>query len=143
MKGRTMNSRNKRILGIALLLLAIGVVAYAVQSYDPGEYEKVSGEPSTVSGQHTAGIVIEEGGAFSPASLSVKTNTAVTWVSNDDDNNHVLQAGPHPGHSSLPDLKSPILGANQSYTYVFKKPGTYTYHDEINPELGGTVIVNN
>ncbi|MGB8216799.1 MAG: hypothetical protein WCE94_05795 [Candidatus Methanoperedens sp.] len=34
-----------------------------------------------------------------------------------------------------------LLAYHQQYRYIFKKPGTYTFHLEQNPSLNGTIIV--
>jgi plastocyanin len=41
----------------------------------------------------------------------------------------------------LPSLVSNQLGQGAVYRYKFTKAGTYHYHDEVNPTLNGTVIV--
>ncbi|MES2970884.1 MAG: cupredoxin domain-containing protein [Patescibacteria group bacterium] len=79
---------------------------------------------------------------FIPGTIKVKPGTTVTWA-NTDTKPHRIAADPHPMHSSLPGLLSDDLNQGDSYSYVFEKPGTYTYHDEQQPlSARGTVIVS-
>lgn len=130
------------VLAAVVLMFALLITILVVLlTRNPGENVEISGAASTLSKLEPAKIAILEGGAFTPATIKIKVGTTVTWLSDDDDLNHKLVSGPHPDHSVLKDLSSPILAADESYSYTFKQTGTFKYHDEITPELGGTVIV--
>lgn len=78
---------------------------------------------------------------FTPQTLLIKAGTRVTWT-NSDVVLHQISADPHPTHSSLPSLTSSALQRNQTYSFTFETPGTYTYHDEKNPlKLRGSIVV--
>jgi plastocyanin len=80
---------------------------------------------------------------FIPATIKVKPGTTITWV-NKDTKPYSIAADPHPTHSSLPGLVGDDLNEADTYSYVFEKPGTYTYHNEQLPmTMRGTVIVEN
>lgn len=72
--------------------------------------------------------------AFSPATITVKAGTTVTWT-NQDSVHHSVTADNGKGP------KSQLFGQGESYSYTFSKPGTYTYHCEPHPYMQGTVIV--
>jgi plastocyanin len=74
--------------------------------------------------------------AFSPPTIMVKPGTRVTWVNHDEDAHTVTFT------SSLKVASSPLQG-NQSFSYTFQTPGTYTYICSIHPYMHGTVIVTN
>jgi plastocyanin len=74
--------------------------------------------------------------AFSPATITVKPGTRVTWVNHDEDAHTVAF------QSSLKVASNPLQG-NQSFSYTFQTPGTYTYICSIHPFMHGTVIVAN
>jgi plastocyanin len=78
---------------------------------------------------------------FSPASVTVKAGNIVEWTSHDETQTHQVAANPLQVHSELPSLVSSQLGQGAVYRFKFTKPGTYHYHDEINPTLNGTVVV--
>jgi amicyanin len=74
--------------------------------------------------------------AFSPATLTVKTGSTVTWTNQD--------AAPHqvasdPGTPVA--FSSDSLANGASYQFTFTQPGTYTYHCTIHPNMKGTIIV--
>jgi plastocyanin len=79
---------------------------------------------------------------FSPKTISVKVGQAVTWINNDA-SPHQIASDPYPTDNTLSALNSKSdLYTNDKYSYVFDKPGTYTYHDELNPFVfDGTIIV--
>lgn len=78
---------------------------------------------------------------FVPATITVKTGQAVVWK-NTDSAPHLVASDPYPTNSTLPDLNShQQIDAGGSYSYVFAKAGTYTYHDNLHPTILGTVIV--
>jgi plastocyanin len=73
--------------------------------------------------------------AFSPADITVKVGTAVTWTNNDsiahDVTEHDDQTGPDSG----------LLQPGKSYTFTYSKAGTYKYFCSIHPNMTGTVTV--
>jgi plastocyanin len=77
---------------------------------------------------------------FEIASITIAVNDSVVWI-NKDSSPHQIASDPHPAHTSLPDLASGSLATNQTYSYKFTAAGTYTYHDHLNPNIKGTIIV--
>lgn len=85
-------------------------------------------------------IVINANG-FSPANITVKQGTVVTFV-NKDSQAHWPASNPHPVHSDLPGfdaLKGLTTGG--VYSYTFTKLGTWGFHDHVNPVNHGSVTV--
>jgi len=70
---------------------------------------------------------------YVPATLTVPAGTTVTWTSHDDE--------PHTVMESDKVFTSPGLDADETFSYTFTKPGTYTYHCTLHPEMTGTIIV--
>ena len=68
---------------------------------------------------------------FSPDTLTVSVNSAVTWV-NKDDIPHVITS-----NDGL--FKSKALDTDQKYSYTFTKTGTYPYYCSIHPKMVGKV----
>ncbi len=69
---------------------------------------------------------------FVPADIEVSRCQQVTWT-NTDSAAHEVAADPYPSHTTYPELVSPELAKNESFTLVPEKTGTFTYHDELNP----------
>jgi len=74
--------------------------------------------------------------AFDPSNTTVSPGTTVTWVNNDQ-TAHTMTATNPAGV-----FGSGTLQPGQSYSFKFDKPGTYTYHCEIHPDMTGTVTVS-
>jgi plastocyanin len=74
---------------------------------------------------------------YLPATLHVRTGTTVTWVDRDDSEHTVTPNVNYPGWSG----GSPILKKGQTYSFDFKRPGSYTYHCMVHPNMFGVVYV--
>ena len=79
------------------------------------------------------GVEITDGG-YNPSSLAVPPHTTVTWT-NKGTTAHTVTS------DSGRKLESPTLEPRYSYSYTFHDEGTFPYHDELHPELTGTIVV--
>lgn len=70
---------------------------------------------------------------FSPASITVKQGTTVTWTNNDSASHTIT--GDAGGPASNP------IATGQQYSYTFSGLGTFGYHCSIHPSMTATVIV--
>ena len=70
---------------------------------------------------------------FSPATVTVKAGTTVTWTNLDEE--------PHTVFSDAGLFRSGALDTKDSFTFKFDKPGTYHYLCTIHPKMLGTVVV--
>jgi plastocyanin len=78
---------------------------------------------------------------YVPAQLEVPVGSMVQFV-NESDNEMWVASNEHPGHSILPtfdQFKSTAKGT--TYTYVFDKVGSWSYHDHLKPAVVGMVKV--
>jgi hypothetical protein len=71
--------------------------------------------------------------SFQPESLTVPAGTEVTWINRD-----IVR---HTVTSDEGLFDSGDLGAGESFSYTFDKPGTYGYHCTRHPFVHGTIIV--
>ena len=71
--------------------------------------------------------------SFTPATLSVKAGTQITWTNGDDI--------PHTVVSEDQSFKSKVLDTDEKFTFTASKPGTYTYFCSIHPKMTGKVVV--
>ena len=74
--------------------------------------------------------------AFSPANLTIKTGTTVTWL-NQDEAVHQIESDSKAQGVFLSDS----LAYGESFTFTFTQPGTYTYHCTYHPTMKGAIIV--
>jgi plastocyanin len=73
------------------------------------------------------------GSAFSPKSATITQGDTITWVNRDNANHQVL--------ADKGQFVSPILRPGRRYSFTFNAAGTYTYKDELNRKLAGTITV--
>ncbi len=73
---------------------------------------------------------------FGPKDIKVKVGTTVTWT-NQDSVHHTVTAD----NASADAPKSELFGKGETYSFTFKKAGTYSYHCEPHPYMKGTVTV--
>lgn len=73
--------------------------------------------------------------AFSPANITIKKNTTVTWTNNDSVAHTVTendgQDGPNSGG----------IDSGSNYSFTYGTVGTFKYHCAIHPNMTGTVTV--
>jgi plastocyanin len=76
--------------------------------------------------------------AFSPATLTVKVGTTVTWT-------NMTQAGhtvtSDDGKSFDSGISNPIAASGGTYSFTFTKAGTFPYHCQIHPFMKATITV--
>lgn len=94
--------------------------------------EESSGEVVTVSMTDTE---------FSPETITVTQGNTVKFV-----NNGQAPRWPasdvHPTHKGLPGFDaSKGIATGDEYTFTFTKVGTWSFHDHLNPQLTGSVVV--
>jgi plastocyanin len=77
-------------------------------------------------------IITIDNFSFSPARLTIKTGTAVTWKNQDDIPHTVASAG---------KFKSKALDTDDSYSFTFTAAGDYTYFCSLHPHMTGTIKV--
>jgi plastocyanin len=72
--------------------------------------------------------------SFTPAALTVKAGTTVTWT-NKDDIPHGI------GATNNAFAKSKALDTDDSYSFTFTTPGTYQYFCYLHPKMVGSIVV--
>jgi len=71
---------------------------------------------------------------FAPVTLTVPAGTTVKWVNRDDIPHTVVS-------DDKRTFKSKALDTDDSFSYTFTQPGTYTYFCSIHPKMTGQVVV--
>lgn len=114
---------------IALAAIVIIVVAgIAAWLYWQNQYTQDISEAGQVQ-------ITSEG--FNPATMKVTKGSVVRWLNEDSTTHRVQGDTPDSVISSDEDLKQ-----GDDYQLMFEEPGTYTYHDPLNPNNHkGTIIV--
>ncbi|HSX43143.1 MAG TPA: cupredoxin domain-containing protein [Candidatus Saccharimonadales bacterium] len=73
--------------------------------------------------------------AFSPADITVRVGTTVTWTNQDSAAHTVTETDGKTG----PD--SGTLATGKSYSFTYAAAGTYSYHCDFHSSMVGTVTV--
>jgi len=71
---------------------------------------------------------------FAPPSLTVAVGTTVKWVNRDDIPHTVVS-------EDKSTFKSKAMDTDDSFSYTFTKPGTYSYFCSIHPKMVAKVVV--
>ena len=86
-----------------------------------------------------AAVTITDRG-FIPATLTVHAGTRIIWT-NTGATLHQVASNPFPTDNGLPGLKSAILNNTQAYSFTAGRAGTFGYHDQLDPTMNGTIVV--
>jgi plastocyanin len=121
------------IAGIAMTIAGCGTAAGAAPAMPA-----MSGmpTPAAVPSQDApvaTDTVAIQNFAFSPATVTVKAGTTVTWTNQDQD--------PHTLSAMNGSFHSPALNTGQSYRHTFTTPGHFDYLCTIHPFMTATVVV--
>ena len=111
-------------MAVATAAVVLGAAACSSSSAPSGGSSTVSGGPATVTVQDFS---------FSPADLTVKTGTKVTW-NFEDSVQHNVTADDKSFHSN-------DLNKGGSYSFTFNQAGSYSYTCTIHPQMHGSVTV--
>jgi plastocyanin len=111
-------------IGLASVVAALLVIFAAAG--------QVGGAAAQEKSAATAEVKIDNF-SFGPTALTVPVGTTVTWTNRDDI--------PHTVVSTDGVFKSKALDTDDTFSFLFSKPGTYSYFCSIHPKMTGQVIV--
>ena len=136
--------RLRSVLGIADVTFVPGrgtlAIVDATLSGEPPAFEAASHDAmmrarterrNLVLGPNEIGI---DNFSFTPAVLTVKAGTRITWL-NKDDVPHLIVNVQNRFKSS------PVLDTDQRYSVVVPKAGTYNYFCSLHPQMQGRIVV--
>ncbi|GAC1392887.1 MAG: hypothetical protein NVSMB46_09800 [Candidatus Saccharimonadales bacterium] len=130
----------KSTIGIIIAVVALGAIAFGVIASNNHSSNSYSSNDNK-SMQNTAApapiapnsVTIKDY-MFTPAKMTVKVGTTITWT-NQDSTKHTVTKDSGDG----PD--SEFFGMGKTFTYTFNKAGTYTYHCDPHPYMHGSIEV--
>lgn len=131
---------NRIIIGIiiAIIMIAGGIFLFSKgNTASPRETSQPTSLPTTA--EQSQNIVIYTSDGFSPANLVIKVGTKVVWKN--EAGSLSVNSSPHPTHTDYSPLNLGIIGKGELKSLIFDKPGTYRYHNHLNPSHKGTVNV--
>ncbi len=85
-------------------------------------------------------VVLTESG-YQPLSLTIAVGDTVTFVTNLAED-HWPASNVHPAHTAYPDFdpRRPVP-ATVSWSFTFTESGTYKFHDHLNAQYEGVIVV--
>jgi plastocyanin len=125
---------NKYILGVVGVFI-VGAAIILVKTDRPLPEEILA--TNTV----TSPTVVYTNDGFTPAELTVKTGTMVTFI-NQSDASMWIASAPHPAHTLYPEFdEKASVAKGGSYSFTFDKVGTHPYHNHVLLGKYGKIIV--
>jgi plastocyanin len=132
--------KKEKTLITVLILVVLVVVGFLLinnkKAETPGVKETSADSVDTNNDEPDPVSVSIKDAAFTPASITVKVGTTVTWTNNDD-MSHTVTADNLVGDAP----STPELVKGDTYSFTFKEVGTYKYHCKIHSSMTGTVVV--
>lgn len=99
--------------------------------------------------EETASVITYSDNGYAPKTITIKTGQSVTFK-NQSSQSMWTASGVHPTHRVYPTTGGCIgstfdacrgVQPGDSWSFTFDIPGTWKYHDHLNPDNTGTVIV--
>lgn len=132
----------KKIIAIIVLLAAVGGLFFFLNNRNKN-INKIKQQPSQLTpiirNEPQATVTYTKDG-FNPKSITIKAGTRVTWI-NKSGKMTTVNSNDHPAHKLYPPLNLGEFPDNSSVQLVFVKPGSYGYHNHLNPSQTGEIIV--
>ncbi len=123
---KTLRNARNRIAAIAILLPLVALIACGGYGSQP------AATPAPAQNSSQPAVTIS-GFAFSPATLTVKAGTTVTWTNNDPTAHTVT--------SDNGAFDSGNVASNGAFSYTFASAGTFPYHCAIHASMKASVVV--
>ena len=121
-----MNKNIFKVFGVFLVLGAL-IILGAGCAKTPSPLEEYAG--AYQKGEVNVSI---QNFAFNPSAFGIEKGTRVTW-NNNDDVSHRVQLDTGVGSMEMKE--------GDTWFFVFKESGKYTYHCSIHPSMVGTIYV--
>ena len=126
------NANARRLFASMLMAAGLSVMAGAALASDaqndPAQIHAAEDHPAKL----TEVEVKIENFAFTPAEITIKAGTIVTWKNRD----------PTPHAIAGSDFSSDMIDADESFSHAFPEPGSYDYICALHPaHMTGKVIV--
>ncbi len=117
------HARLKLLIGsVAVVCLTANLIAA------PQAEERLTG-----NGRAPSVLVRIDNFSFTPAEITIRAGTTVTWTNGDDI--------PHAVAAANKAFRSKVMDTDERYSFTFTAPGAYGYFCSLHPHMQGTVIV--
>jgi plastocyanin len=137
------NNMNKIVMiGIlVLVVLSLGGFAISRSMRSTGVRASTQNSGSTMSqGSQNGSTVQVTPNGFQPMNITIKVGTTVAWTNNSG-KDVSINSDNHPTHLLYPLLNLGRVSDGGQVSLTFNTPGTYGYHNHLNPSQTGTITV--
>lgn len=133
----------KKVIAILLVIFVLGAILLGIflkPVFSDGSSAHTSQDTPVVEGPFKLDLsqadVTISFRTVLPVTVKVKKGESVAWVNKDRAQHLIVSDTGFAGFKG-----QGALGYNDMYLFTFNAVGTYSYHDQFNPSLKGTVIV--
>lgn len=137
---------NRKSLYIAAAVLLLGAGIYLLGSHKTTmkviPVTQVTSSPTSapsIAVKEQNMVTLTQNG-FSPQTLTIKSGQTVVWVNNSGQD-ATVNSDPHPTHTNYSPLNLGGFSNGEKLSLLLPKSGTYGYHNHLNPQQTGTIIV--
>lgn len=96
--------------------------------------------PGTPAASAQTVTIVWKNDAFTPANVEIKMGDSVMFK-NEGAKDFNLESNPHPTHTGFTGLNVGVIAPGKSSTVVFPTAGSFSYHNHMNPTVGGMITV--
>lgn len=130
---------NKR--GLIFIILIISVIGIFTLAGNANKNAKITTMPTVSQNENIPETIVTVANTgFNPQAVKIKVGTKVVWM-NKSGSMVTVNSASHPAHTAYPSLNLGQFPNGSSVSLVFDKPGTYKYHNHLNPTQFGSVTV--
>lgn len=138
------------IIGVIIAVIVIAAIVFfailhkSSESFDAADstnVTKATADNNSAAPAPSERITITfKDSGYTPSELTVKKGTVIT-VKNEGTSRTEFSSGAHPTHRENPEMNLKTLAPGESASYTANEVGTWTFHDHLHPDLGGTIKV--
>jgi plastocyanin len=123
---------SKNLSYVIISLLGIVVIFSIAIIYGPSATD----QSGTDESETPSNIILIAHDTLTWTNSTIKVGNNITWINKDFAINHQIVSD-----SPAYPFDSGVLKNGQNFTLNFTKTGTFNYHDKLNPNLKGTIVV--
>src|SRR3989344_1478487 len=158
-KSYSMNRKELILIVLLVAIIALGWIIYGKNISDNPRDATLPQErtSATLANAQAGGFFIDKiyvvivtytDNGFSPSEVTIPKGGAVIFRNYSSGKLRVA-SNPHPAHNGYPTTNGCVgstfdscdtIPSKVSWSFVFDSPGTWGYHDHLDPGKGGTVI---